>query len=224
MRVIDLTQPLGPAASTWPGEPAMRVSAVSDPVRDGYLTRRLDLSEHTGTHLDAPRHFVAGGADPAGIPVDRLVVPAVVLDITDAAAADPDATLQPAHIAAHEGRHGTIPAGGAVLVCTGWDRHLDDPERFVGALRFPGVSVAAARVLVDRGVVGIGIDGPGIDPGAAREFPVHTGVTLPAGLWHLEGLVGLHRLPAVGATLVVGVLPVVDGSGAPARVFALLPG
>jgi kynurenine formamidase len=163
---------------------------------------------------------VAGAQDAAAIPPERLVVPAAVVD----GPGEPDAVLSERDVLADEARHGRVPPGCVVLVRTGWDRHLGDPARYIGAMDFPGVSVGAARLLVARGVVGIGIDTLGVDPGAATDFPVHAGVTLPAGVWHLEGLVGLGRLPPRGATLVVGVLPLAGGSGAPARVLALLPG
>jgi kynurenine formamidase len=117
-----------------------------------------------------------------------------------------------------------FPAGSAVLVHTGWDRYLDDPVRY-GALEptaFPGIGADAARLLVARGVVGIGIDTLGVDPGGSLRFAAHR-ITLPAGLWHVEGLTGLERVPLRGAWLVVGALPIVAGSGAPARVFAVIP-
>jgi kynurenine formamidase len=107
-----------------------------------------------------------------------------------------------------------------VLALTGWERFLGEPDRYVGG-DFPGFGVGAAELLLERGVVGLGIDTLGIDPGAATDFPVHH-MTLPAGLWHLEGLVNLASLPPRGTLLVVGALRLVDGSGTPARVFALL--
>ena len=109
-----------------------------------------------------------------------------------------------------------------MLVCTGWSAFLADAPRYIGDLRFPGISVAAARLLVERGVAGIGIDTLGVDAGSATDFAVHH-VTLPAGLWHLEGLVNLELLPARGALLAVGAPLLVGGSGVPARPLALLP-
>ena len=117
---------------------------------------------------------------------------------------------------------GMLESGQAVLVRTGWDRFLNDRARYIDDLRFPGVGVEAAELLVRRGVIGIGIDTLSIDRGVATEFPVHL-ITLPAGLWHVEGLVGIDRVPSVGAMLVVGVPLVKDASGFPARVPALLP-
>ncbi len=203
----------------WPGNAPPQLTAEAGLAADGFFTRRLEMSEHTGTHLDAPAHFVAGGAGPDGIPPERLVVPAVVID----GPGEPDAALTAEDVLAHEAAYGPVPAGCAVLVRTGWDRHLADADAYIGRMDFPGVAVGAAELLVARGVVGIGIDTLGVDPGAATDFAVHAGVTLPAGVWHLEGLVNLDALPHRGAVLFVGVLPLVDGSGAPARVLALLP-
>jgi len=218
-RIVDLTQPLGPGTPMWPGSRPPRAVDEAAIATHSFLSRRLTLSEHTGTHLDAPSHFVDGAAGPADIPPERLVVPAVVID----APGEHGSVLTADAVLAHETLHGTVPEGCAVLVRTGWDRHLADPDRYICAMDFPGVAVDAAELLVARGVVGIGIDTLGVDPGAATEFPVHARVTLPAGLWHLEGLVNLGALPHRGALLFVGVLPVAGGSGAPARVMALLP-
>jgi kynurenine formamidase len=220
MRVVDLTQPLGPRTPMWPGSAPPGAVEEASLARDGHMARRLEMSEHTGTHLDAPAHFVPGGPDTAALPARGLVLPAVVID----GPGEPDGALTAHAVLADEAARGPVPAGCAVLVRTGWDRHLHDPVRYVGAMDFPGVSVDAARLLVARGVAGIGIDTLGVDPGCATAFPVHATVTLPAGVWHLEGLVGLGDLPHRGATLVVGVIPVDGGSGAPARVLALLPG
>jgi kynurenine formamidase len=222
---VDLTQPLGPATVLWPGSRpfAAHVAAAHD--TDGLYHRDLDVPEHAGTHLDAPSHFAPGGAHVADIPLADLVRPAVVLDVRDLVGDDPRFTLGADRIARIEARDGRIPAGSAVLVCTGWDRHVGDAARYIGTPgpACPGIGPDAARLLVERGVAGIGIDTLGVDPGHAADVPSHR-ITLPAGLWHLEGLVGLDRLPARGAWLVAGVVRLVEGSGAPARVFAVLPG
>jgi kynurenine formamidase len=132
---------------------------------------------------------------------------------------DPDFAIERQHVEAAERDDGPIERGSAVLALTGWERYAGDAERYVNGA-FPGFGVSAAEFLIERGVVGLGIDTLGVDPGAATGFPVHH-MTLPAGLWHLEGLVNLAAVPARGALLVVGALKLVDGSGTPARVFAL---
>jgi kynurenine formamidase len=218
--VVDLTQPLGPDTVLWPGSKPFAASTVARIERDGAYARSLQMPEHAGTHLDAPSHFAPGGAHADAIPAERLVVGCAVVDVRAQCERDPGFAIEREHLEAAEDRDGRIENGSAVLAMTGWERHLDDEERYVGG-DFPGFGVGAAELLIERGVVGLGIDTLGIDPGAAGDFPVHH-LTLPAGLWHLEGLVNLAALPPRGALLVVGVLRLVEGSGAPARVFALV--
>ena len=220
-RVIDLTQPLGPATVMWPGSAPLEAQVVSRIETDRSYARRITTPEHAGTHLDAPSHFAPGGAHADAIPAERLVAPAAVIDVRAECERDAGFTIEREQVEEAEGRDGPIEPGSAVLALTGWERYLADPERYVGG-DFPGFGVGAAELLIERGVVGLGIDTLGVDPGAATDFPVHH-LTLPAGLWHLEGLVNLGALPPRGALLVVGALRLVEGSGTPARVFGLLP-
>lgn len=219
-KLVDLTQPLGPATILWPGSLPFTADVEGEVETDGFFARHLSLPEHSGTHLDAPGHFAHGGATVDEIAIGALVRPAVCLDVRDLVGDDATFTLSAATIEAIEARDGLIPADTAVLVCTGWDRFHGDASR--EALSFPGIAKDAARLLVDRGVAGIGIDTLGVDAGHTNTFPAHK-ITLPAGLWHLEGLTRLERVPARGAWLVAAAIPIVGGSGAPARVFAILP-
>lgn len=228
MHTVDLTQPLGPQTITWPGSSAPTFTVTSMLEDEGSFARDVSLSEHAGTHVDAPAHFVEGGATVDQIPVDRLICDLAVIDIRHETAQDPDYLLSVADLELDEAAHGPVLPGGAVAVCTGWsawaggDAYLGIDAS--GGMHFPGVGRAAAEWLVEqRGVVGIGIDTPGIDRGSDANFDVHGGVTLPRGVWHLEGLVSLERVPARGATVFVGVLPLAGGSGAPARVLATSP-
>ena len=220
-RVIDLTQPLGPETVLWPGSAPMEARVVSRVESDGSYARQITTPEHAGTHLDAPSHFAPGGAHADAIPAERLVAPAVVIDVRAECEREAGFTIEREHIEGAERRDGSIEPGSAVLALTGWERYLAGAERYVGG-DFPGFAPSAAELLIERRVVGLGIDTLGVDPGAAADYPVHH-LTLPAGLWHLEGLVNLAALPPRGALLVVGALKLVDGSGTPARVFALLP-
>jgi kynurenine formamidase len=222
LRVVDLSQPLSPATAVWPGMARLSARTTDTYADGGSFSRDLTLGEHTGTHLDAPAHFSEGGVTVEGIPAGDLVCEAVVLDIREACAADPDYVLSVADVIGGEAVHGAIPARSAVLVCTGWSEFLADAPRYVSDLRFPGVSAEAARLLVERAVAGIGIDTLGINPGSSTDYAAHN-TTLPAGLWHLEGLVNLELLPARGALLAVGAPLLVGGSGVPARPLALLP-
>ncbi len=224
--VVDLTQPLGPETVLWPGSNPFAAETVMELGRDAAYSRDLHLPEHSGTHMDAPAHFAEDGERVHAIAADRLVVPAAVLDVRAECEADPDFHLTSGDLARLEARDGAIEPGSAVLLNTGWDRHLGDPAYLGGTgdqdLHFPGFGADSAEELVERGVVGLGIDTLGVDPGVETGYPVHL-ITLPAGLWHLEGLVNLAELPPRGATLIAGVIRLVEGSGAPARALALLP-
>jgi kynurenine formamidase len=222
LRVIDLAQPLSPDTVVWPGMERLTARTLENYDEDGCFTREVKFGEHTGTHLDAPAHFHEGGATVEGIPADDLVCDAVVLDIRAACAANPSYLLSAADVLEHEAIHGLLPPRAAVLVCTGWSAFRSDERRYVGDLHYPGVSTEAARLLVTRRASGLGIDTLSVDAGASTDFAVHF-ITLPAGFWHLEGLVNLELLPPRGALLVVGAPPLAGGSGVPARPLALLP-
>ena len=213
LRVVDLAQTLSPGTAVWPGVQPLAALTTNTYSDGGSYGRTLTLHEHTGTHLDAPAHFHEGGATVEAIDAGDLVCDAVVIDIRKACAADADYALSGADIATHEAEHGTLPRGSAVLVCTGWSAHRADAARYVGDMRFPGVSAEAGRLLVERGVAGIGIDTLSTDRGSDGEFPVHF-ITLPAGLWQLEGLVNLERCWARGA-VASGAPGAGGGSGVP---------
>lgn len=224
VRVVDLSQPIGETTVPWVSSAPLRAQVVgSHDDEVGVYYRRLELDEHFGTHIDAPGHFAAGARLVHELSPEELVRPAAVLDCRSACGDNADFTLGAGAIEAFEAEHGRIAPGTLVLACTGWDRFCRDPARYLGdPPRFPGFGLDAARLLIERGVAAIGIDTLGVDPGYAVRSPVHH-ATSPAGVWHVEGLVSLDRLPPAGATVVVGALRLVDGSGTPARVLALIP-
>jgi kynurenine formamidase len=218
-RLVDLTQPLGPATMLWPGSRAFEATVLGRHETEGSYWREVALPEHAGTHLDAPVHFGPGRETVDELPLERLVVPAVCVDLQPHCRTDPDFALSRTLLEEIERDLGGVEAGCAVLFRTGWDAYVDDAERYA---RFPGIGPHAAELLVERAVAGVGIDTLGIDPAAATSFPAHR-ITQPAGVWHLEGLIGLERVPPRGAWLVAGAIPLVEGSGAPARAFAIVP-
>jgi kynurenine formamidase len=221
VRILDLSQPLGPETSLWPGSQPFSAVAEEDYGDYGFWSRHVGFPEHSGTHLDAPIHRIPGGAATHEIAADRLVRPAVRIDARGWCGDDRRWTLEAGHVEAWEAEHGRVPEGCAVLLCTGWDRFLGDFDAYLGdPPDFPGYGASATALLVERGVAGIGIDTVGVDAGSSEDSPTHT-IALGAGLWHLEGLVGLDAVPATGATLVAGAVKLVGGSGVPARVFAL---
>ena len=211
-RLIDLTDTLGPETILWPGAPPLEIVDAVTHDAHGYHARVLTTFEHAGTHFDAPEHFVPGGADTASISIDDLVVPAVVIDISEKAETNPNTIVEPDDVVAFEKEHGTIPAGSAVLMLSGWARRKSSALSYTGSesttdLKFPG----------------LGVDTLGIDPGDKPDFPVHRTVSHPAGLWHLENLINLEQLPATGGVIVVGVPRIAGGTGFPTRVFAFVP-
>ena len=224
--VVDLTLPLGPDTVMWPGAPAPAADVAVTVKHDGYYARLVHLYEHSGTHVDAPNHFVEGSQAVTELPLQTLISPAIMIDASADINGDRDAVLELATVKAWEEKHGLVPAGCVVLLRTGWEDLYDQPDRYVGGpdgLHFPGFGTEAATYLVERGVAGIGLDTLGIDRGSDSSFPVHSHITLPKQVWHIENLTNLKSLPATGALVFVGVLPLVDGSGSPARILALVP-
>ena len=192
----------------------------------------ISTGEHTGTHFDAPVHWITGrdGLDVAAIPVTSLIAPAAVLDFSKQASADPDFLLEPDHIRAWEAEHGPLPAGGWLLYRTGWDARSGSQQDFLNASETgphtPGVSVQCARWIAEEApVLGLGVETVGTDAGAAHSFdppfPCHAAL-LGAGKFGLTQLQNLASLPPTGAVVLAGPLPIVGGSGSPARVLALV--
>lgn len=226
--VIDLSHPLAAEAPVYPGEQTLEVTVTKEFDRDGYFSRRFSSPEHFGTHLDAPIHFIGGQASVDQLTLDQLLAPAVVLDVTGQVRRDADYQLSSADLLAWEKVHGRIPSGAVILARTGWGRNWSDPSRYLnadpqGVLHFPGFSLAAVEWLLEsRETVGLGIDTLSVDYGPSKSFPVHR-ATHSRGLYHLENLANLETLPPRGAFLIVAPLKLGGGSGAPARVFAVVP-
>jgi len=227
-RVVDLSYAISDKLVAWPGDERVfeaRVNATIE--KNGYFTRSFWMLEHYGTHLDAPAHFPPGKATVDQIPVKQLFGPAVVLDVRAEGAKDADYQLPAARIEEWEKQHGRIREGSIVLLRTGWAARWPDAQKYrnqdaQGRMHFPGISVEAAKLLIDRKVSGLGCDTLSIDYGASADFAVHH-LTLGAGLYHLENLADLTALPEAGAFLVAAPIKLEGGSGGPVRVFALLP-
>jgi kynurenine formamidase len=192
----------------------------------------ISTGEHTGTHFDAPVHWITGrdGEDIAQVPATSLIAPAVVLDFSAQAAADPDFLLEIEHVKQWEADHGPLPEGGWLLYRTGWDTRSGSQEEFLNANETgphtPGISVECARWLAEESpVLGLGTETVGTDAGAAHSFdppfPCHA-MLLGAGKYGLTQLQNLARLPVTGSVVIAGPLPIAGGSGSPARVLALV--
>ena len=188
--------------------------------------------EHTGTHFDAPNHWVTGKdlADVSSVPPRRLIGPAVVLDFSGEVAEDPDFLIEVDHIKAWESEHGALPADGWLLVRTGWDVRAGSQESALNTdesgPHTPGLSAECARwVAQETPVLGMGVETVGTDAGAAfgfePPFPCHS-YLMGSGKYGLTQLQNLAMLPPTGSVLVAGPLRIETGSGSPARVLALV--
>ena len=225
-RIVDLTHPLASDIPFFPGGVAFQSEVLATLEPDGYFAQKFTTGEHTGTHVDAPNHFTGEAASVDTLPVESLVGSAAVIDITQAVSADPAHALTVDEVKAWEARHGDLGAGDIVLVRTGWGARWNSAERYRNAtdatMSFPGIGVDASTYMGDKGVRGLGIDTLSTDVGSSADFAQHRQF-LALGGYCIENLANLEQLPESGATVIVAPLPIVGGSGAPARVLAVVP-
>ena len=242
LKVVDLTQPLGPDTpviglpSQFGSSPGVTMEVISrfDDKGPAWYWNVLHLGEHTGTHFDAPVHWITGKDLPDNccdsIPAKRFVGPACVIDVTKEVAANNDFLLMPEHVIAWEAGHGRIPAGSWVLLRTDWSKRTDAASFLnVGAdgPHSPGFHKTTSELLAhERDVLGVGVETVGTDAGQAGmfdpPFPNHT-IMHGAGKFGLASLRNLDQLPATGAIVIAAPLRIVNGSGSPLRVLAISP-
>lgn len=242
LKVVDLTQPLGPNTPViglppiFGSSPGVSVETISrfDDKGPAWYWNTIRMGEHTGTHFDAPVHWITGKDLPENatdtIPVRRFVGPACVIDVTARVEANNDFLLMPDDVVAWERDHGRIPTGAWVLLRTGWSRRTaataflnvkdDGPHS-------PGFHASTSTLLAaDRDVLGVGVETVGTDAGQAGgftpPFPNHS-IMHGAGKFGLASLTNLDQLPATGAVVIAAPLKLVGGSGSPLRVLAITP-
>ncbi|NCE84383.1 cyclase family protein [Pseudomonas sp. Q1] len=226
-KVISLSHPVSPRIPLWPGDPPVVFAEVAALEKDGYFLRRFSMGEHSATHMNAPNSFYADAMGIDGYQPEDLVRPAVVVDVRSKTQGNPDYAVSPQDIEEWERQHGPIEPGSVVLMYTGWQHLWHDPVAFFGldaqGSHFPGIGEAAIGFLLEqRRIAGVGIDTHGVDPGQSTAFATNRAVLARNGIV-LECLTHLDRLPAKGATLVIGVLALKGGSGSPASVMAFTP-
>jgi kynurenine formamidase len=242
IKVVDLTQPLGPDTPViglppiFAPSPPFSMETISryDDRGPAWYWNTIHLGEHTGTHFDAPAHWITGKDLPDNkldsIPARRLIGPACVIDVSQQVAQDENFLLLKDHILAWEAEHGRIPAGSWLLLRTDWSKR-SDPNEFLNVKadgpHAPGFSKEASQFLAhDRDVLGVGVETVGTDAGQAGgfdpPFPNHN-IMHGAGKFGLASLCNLDQLPPTGAIVIAAPLKIVDGSGSPVRVLALSP-
>jgi kynurenine formamidase len=223
-RFADLTHVFTEGFPVFTGDPPTRETIFSIPT-NGFYSQKWTFGEHSGTHMDAPGHFVLGGRLSPQITPQELIVPIVVIDISARAATNPDAFVTLDDVRAFEHRHGRIPDGALVAMNSGWAAKVGDPLAFKGGAsfpnyHFPGFGAEAAMWLArERDVTGIGVDTMSLDPGNSSTFPVHVNF-LRTDRYGLENLNNLDEIPPRGALAYVGLIPWEEGSGGPCRVLA----
>lgn len=231
IEMIDLTHPLDEQSPYWPegGAPSpFHARTAATYGHDGYFARTLEFPEHFGTHMDAPAHFDPKGLTVDQIPPNNFLRAAFVVDVSESVKANPDFRVTVDDLKAWEKMHGPMPSGCVVFFRTGWSSRWPSQKNYMnqdaqGVLHFPGLGIEAARYLLDHAhPVAIGIDTASIDYGPSKNFEVHH-LTMSAGLYHLENVANLERLPATGAYIVALPMNLRGGSGSPARVLALVP-
>jgi isatin hydrolase len=243
VRVVDLTQPLGPSTPViglppmFAPSPGFSTQTISryDAGGPGWYWSTITLGEHTGTHFDAPVHWITGKDLPNNaldtIPARLFVGPACVIDASRQVKKNEDFLFTPAFIKAWEAKNGKIPKGAWVLLRSDWSKR-GDPAAFLNVKadgpHAPGPDAACSEFLAkERDVLGVGVETVGTDAGQAGTFtppfPNHT-IMHGSGKFGLASLCNLDKLPATGAVVIASPLKIVDGSGSPLRVLALVPG
>ena len=225
-RVEDMTHELHENFPTYFGKPQFSRNQRYNHAEHGFSDWEYTIVEHTGTHIDAPLHFVADGRSVAEIPVSNLFAPLCVIDIADRAEADPDTQVTPDDIKAWISANGDIPQNGCVAMHSGWGRYVNtDKFRNAdgdGIQHYPCFHGEAAEILMEEtAAASIAVDTLSLDHGASKDFATHFS-WLPSGRFGIECIANLDKMPATGATLVVGAPKVRDGTGGPARVFAMV--
>ncbi len=232
---VDLTYDFDSTTIYWPTAKPFRLEVVSaqrTPAGYYYAANNIAAAEHGGTHLDSPVHFAEGRHTTDQIPLEQLMGPAVVVDVTRQADSSADYRITADVLTAWEQAHGPIAAGAIVLFRTGWGSRWPDRARYLGTtksgaaavpeLHFPGIHPDAARGLVERRVDAVGIDAPSIDYGQSTTFDVHQ-ILFAANIPAFENVAQLERLPVTGSFVIALPMKIKGGSGGPLRIVALLP-
>lgn len=226
-RAIHLSHIIDENIPLWEGDPSVKFETVADWEKDGYHLRKFSMGEHSATHVNAPVSFYADGVGIDEYSADSLVLPAVVIDICNSVAANPDYILSVDDIQAWENQYGEISSGCLVLLRTGWQEKWNDKKAFLskdtrGTMHFPGFSVDAVNLLIEkRNIAGIGIDTHGVDGGKDTSFSINR-LILDKPRIVLENLTNLEQLPPTGIIVVLGILRLQGGSGSPGGIIALV--
>lgn len=220
--IVDLTHTLEESSPSWTGESCFCIKNLRD-YKDcagevKFRSQQIITNAGQGTHIDSPSHCFAGTQTVAQIPLSNLIVPCVVIDVS--LKADENYKVSIDDIMKFEEYYGKIQSGSFVIIRTGWDKWWNTPKQYHNNHLFPSISADAAQLLVERDVVGVGIDTLSTDLPESG-FPVH-GIVLGAGKYIVENIANAGQLPPIGSTIVVMPLPIKDAAETPIRLIALV--
>lgn len=234
-RWLDLSHPYSEETLYWPTSDTFHKETVFEGHTEGgwyYTAYSFTTAEHGGTHIDAPIHFFEGRKTVDQLDIDQLAGPAIVMDVSEAVAGNPDYQVSARDIELWEALHGTIPSGSIVLIHTGFATRWPDAKAYLGtaergeaavnSLHFPGLHEQGARLLVARGIKAVGLDTASIDHGQSGDFMSHR-ILFEANIPAFENLADLSALPVSGAFVVALPMKIKGGSGAPLRIAAFVP-
>jgi kynurenine formamidase len=221
-KIIDLTYSLSNSIPAWDGKADFELVTVTDykdcTPPDLFRTQKLGASVSLGTHMDAPAHVVPGGRTIDQLTLEELVADCVVIDVSREA--HENYVVMPSVVEVFEEQHGRIPDRSLVIFATGWGKYWENPLRYRSNFDFPSVGVSTAEVLLERNVVGVGIDTFSCDTGKSG-FPVHRAI-LGANKYLVENVANAHLLSPTGATIFVMPTKIKAGTEAPVRLVALI--
>lgn len=234
-RLIDLSHAFDEQTVYWPTAEGFALKKDFEGVTDKgyfYAANSFSTAEHGGTHIDAPVHFAEGRHSVDQIPLEQLVGPSALIDITQKCAADPDYQITPEDFAAWEREHGALPQNVIVILRTGFGARWPDRKSYMGTdergegavakLHFPGLHPEAARWLTrERRVKAVGLDTPSIDYGQSTHFESHR-ILFERNIPAFENLANLDKLPAKDFLVIALPMKIKGGSGGPLRVIALV--
>jgi kynurenine formamidase len=235
-KIVDLSHPYDEDTVYWPTAEGFELSEDFEGLTDKgyyYTANTFCSAEHGGTHIDAPIHFAEGRNTVDEIPLEKLMGGAVVIDISERCADNPDYRVTVSDFELWEMENGTLPEGAIVLLRTGYEAFWPDRVRYMGTdergpeavakLHFPGLHPDAARWLVaNRSINAIGLDTPSIDFGQSTNFESHR-VLFAADIPAFENLNNLRALPASDFVVIAMPMKIAGGSGGPLRIAAIVP-
>ena len=225
--VHDLTHTFSPKTPVFPAFKPIQIRPKFSIAKDGFFANEITFDEHTGTHMDGPVHFVAGGQTADKLPADKFIAPLAVISIESRAAKNADALVSVDDVLEWEKQHGRLPAGAFVAMHSGWGSRVANADRFLnkdgkGTMHAPGFSEEVAKFLVkERDIVGAGVDTLSLDAASASKFVAHLAL-LGGGKYGVELLANLNAVPPSGATIIVGGPKHEGASGGPCRVYAVV--